>query len=198
LKALLKHPLTAYISGSGHIDSIHGLEAVIHDASLKLNRNAEIASLKAALNEDMLTDLMQQSLANLPNTTMSTDAPHKFSRARMVGLTQFLDDIITQLVKVTPDTAWLMRVTYTRIASPTINFGGKRCVIDSSWGTGDQSIVYDIPHGVVISSREKFSNYLRAGIPSTDKNVIQINELTADVELIAYSSKKAAHGKSRK
>lgn len=200
LRALLGHQITAYINGKGTIDSVRGLDKVVSDASLLLNRSAMIQALRDALNEDMMKDMLNQQLANLPNATMDKGVPVKLTRARMVGSTQFRDDVVTALERTMGDTALLTRTTYTQVASPTIRYGGRLCVIDSTWGIGTQTITYDITRGVILQSHEEFSNYLRAGIANTNTSVIQTNTLNADVRLINYavkSDKKSATKKRR-
>ena len=187
LKALIGHPLTAFVHGKSVIDSIRGLDAAIHDASLKLNRSAAIAALKKAVNTDMVRDLMELTLANLPNEEMSDDRSDKFKRTRTVGKTPFYDDVVTQLMRSTADTAWLVRFVYTQLATPTFQYEGKACIIDSAYGAGDQQIVLDLPRGIVVASHETFSNFLRAVIEKTNTSVIQIDELKTDVELVGYS-----------
>ena len=196
LRALLGHAITAYVNGHGTIDSVAGVDKAVADASLLLNRSAQIQALKDALNDAMMKDLLNQQLANLPNSELQIGVSTKLNRARMVGFTQFKDEVLTSLEKISGDTAYLTRTTYTQVASPTIQYGDRKCVIDSTWGVGTQVIMYDMKRGVILNSHEEFNNYLRAGIANTNESVIQTNDLAADVRMINYATKKA--GKKRK
>lgn len=202
MHALLHHPLTVYISAQGKVDSVSGLEKAIHDASRMLARSAEIEKLRAILNQNMIADLIESALANLPNKDMSSDHPIRLERSRMMGKTQFIDDFVTTLQRVKGDTATLSRMILTRVASPTIEYNGARCIIDSSNGYGTETIIYDLHRGIVVNTHESFNSVFRALIPNSQSTVTQNDGMLADVAMTKYSpynpKKAKPQGKKRK
>ncbi|HET7153313.1 MAG TPA: DUF6263 family protein [Candidatus Kapabacteria bacterium] len=202
MHALLHHPLTVYINAKGTVDSVTGLEKAIRDASKALARSSEIEKLRAILNKEMISDLIESALANLPNKYMNTDQPLRLERERMVGKTQFIDDFVTRLQKIKGDTAVLSRMILTRAASPTMEYNGKQCIIDSSNGYGSETIIYDMKRGIVTNTHEVFNSVFRGLIPNSTATITQNEDMLADVTMTKYSpynpKKAKAHGKRSK
>ncbi len=189
LRMLIGAPLTVYIDAHGKVDSVTGLESVVEHAIEPLQRSEQVAQVRQALSPSVIAQSLTEAMSALPNQEMSIDRPVRHSRARMLGKTQFLDDLVLRLQRVSGDTAYLNRITYTKIASPTIQYDGRLCVVDSTLGSGEQNTTFDLKKGIVLASTETFDNYLRANVMNTKSSIEQQNILRAEVTLDRYATK---------
>jgi hypothetical protein len=190
LRMLIGAPITVYLTQQGKVDSVTGLDAVVEKAEKPLMRSEQVQQIRQALSSSVMAESIGEAIASLPNQEMALDAPVRRSRARFLGRTQFFDDLVLRLQKVSGDTAYVNRITYTKIASPTIQYDGRLCVVDSTLGSGQQNTLFDIQKGIVLSSTETFDNYLRASVINTKSSIEQTNTLRAEVVLFKYAEGK--------